>query len=369
MKKILFITYSFSLGGGSEKILSNILNGLADKTDYDVSVLEYAKYDIKSERINSKIKSLNPIVDMNKSSKAERILKLLCVHFCPWLLRALYIKEKYDVEIAFNYQIPSFLTSARKDVYNIQWNHGAIYDLKDGWFKRFLQGLSYKKANKIVTISKVTEESVLEIFPQYKEKACLIYNGTDIDSINNGANQNTDITLKENSLVFLGRLEDNKNPLKLLEYMERLIAEGVDVNLYMLGTGVQQEEVAERIKSAGLEERIVLLGYINNPYPIIKQSRAVCMLSKSEGFPTVFTEGMALGKPFISSNVGGVRELSNDGKCGVVVDGYEEFKQAVKSIVLDLQNNETMSCACKEHIRLFSYDEQIKKIIGLIEQK
>ena len=68
MKKILFITYSFSLGGGSEKILSNILNGLADKTDYDVSVLEYAKYDIKSERINSKIKSLNPIVDMNKSS-------------------------------------------------------------------------------------------------------------------------------------------------------------------------------------------------------------------------------------------------------------------------------------------------------------
>ena len=80
------------------------------------------------------------------------------------------------------------------------------------------------------------------------------------------------------------------------------------------------------IQKAKLEHKVFLLGYMSNPYPIIKQSAAVCLLSESEGFPTVFTEGMALGKPFISSPVGGTRELSDNGNCGIIINSYEEFK-------------------------------------------
>lgn len=369
MKKILFIIYTYSMGGGAENILLNVINGLAEKSDYEISVLEYAEYGIRRMNFNDRLKILKPIVDMNNSSRMERIIKYFLVHFCPWILRKLYIKEKYDVEISFNFQIPSFLTSPRKDVYNIQWNHGDIYELKDEFFKRILQGRSYKKADKIVVISENTRNSVMELFPQYKEKIRTVYNGTDLKSINNSSNEPTDISLEKNSMVFLGRIEPQKGIMRLVEYTERIINEGIDIKLYLLGTGVQDNEVAEYIEKNNLGDNIKMLGYISNPYPIIKQSKAVCMLSKSEGFPTVFTEGMALGKPFISTPVGGTGELSDNGKCGVLVNDYEEFKQAVLDVVIDNENNEQMGRTCFERIKLFSLDEQIENIKKLIEQK
>lgn len=369
MKKILFVIYTHSLGGGAEKIFSNVLNGLADQTDYQLSVLEYAKYDVKNEALDPKINRLPPIVDMANSSRIERITKFLLAHLCPGILRKLYLKEKYDVEIAFNYQIPSFLTGSKKGVYNVQWNHGDVSDLKKNRFKRFLQGRAYQKADQIVAISENTRNSIVKLFPQYADKVTILYNGTDVDLIRKGAEMPTDVKLKNNSLVFLGRLEHNKNPLRLLGYTERLIKEGCDVNLYLLGSGVQDREVADYIKNAKLEDRVFPLGYVSNPYPIIKQGSAICLLSEREGFPTVFTEGMALGKPFISTPVGGTRELADHGNCGIVIDDYEGFKEAVHKTVIDRESSKKMGNACLERIKLFSLEKQIESIIDLIERK
>lgn len=369
MKKILFTIYTSSLGGGAERILTNVVNGLADKTDYEISVLEYAKFGVKKEIFKSNVKILKPIVDMEKASRIEKLIKYFLVHFAPWFLRKLYIKQKFDVEISFNYQIPSFLTSGSKNVYNIQWNHGDIYDLRNKPLNRFLQGISYKKADKIIAISENTRNSILELFPKFEGKIETIYNGTDIADITAKANKETDISLRENSIVFLGRIEDAKNPMELVEYIERLKGDGIDIKLYLLGTGPLENEIAQYIKAKKLQDNVELLGYILEPYPIIKQSKAVCMLSRSEGFPTVFTEGLALGKPFISSPVGGTRELSNGGKCGVIISGYEEFKEAVKEVVLNAQNNKKMGENAKEHMKLFSYETQIDNIIKLIENR
>ena len=368
MKKILFIIYTHSMGGGAEKILSNVVNGLAKKTNYDISVLEYANYGIKKEQIDDRINVLKPIVDMNNSTKLERVVKLFLVHFFPQILRKKYIKENYDVEISFNYQIPSFLTSSKKSVYNIQWNHGDIYDLKNNFLKRLLQKRSFKKADKIVVISKNTRNSIVDIFPEMQEKICTIYNGTDIELLNTLANKQTDIKIKNNSIVFLGRLEPQKAPMRLIKYTEQAIREGLDINLYLMGGGPQKDEITEYICSHNLGENIKLLGYVYEPYSVIKQSSAICMLSQSEGFPTVFTEGMALGKPFISTRVGGTEELSNNGKCGIIIDSYDEFKQAIINVVLNKENNINMGNACIEHMALFSYDKQIEETIKLIEE-
>lgn len=366
MKKILFIIYTHSMGGGAEKILSNVVNGLAKKTNYDISVLEYANYGIKKEKIDDRVNILKPIVDMNNSTKLERVIKLFLVHFLPQILRKKYIKENYDVEISFNYQIPSFLTSSKKSVYNIQWNHGDIYDLKNSFLKRLLQRRSFKKADKIVVISKNTRNSIIDIFPKMQEKICTIYNGTDIELLNTLANKQTDIKIKNNSIVFLGRLEPQKAPMRLIKYTEQVIREGLDINLYLMGGGPQKDEIEKYIDSHNLGENIKLLGYVYEPYPVIKQSAAICMLSQSEGFPTVFTEGMALGKPFISTRVGGTEELSNSGKCGIIIDSYDEFKDAIINVVLNKENNINMGNACIEHMELFSYDKQIEETIKLI---
>ena len=88
------------------------------------------------------------------------------------------------------------------------------------------------------------------------------------------------------------------------------------------------------------------------------------MLSESEGFPTVFTEGMALGKPFISSAVGGTQELSNNGSCGVIINDYNDFKQAVSDIIFNPDNYEKIVIAMECDL---PQDQEGIKIIGAVD--
>ena len=91
------------------------------------------------------------------------------------------------------------------------------------------------------------------------------------------------------------------------------------------------------------------------------------MMSKSEGFPTVFAEGMQLGIPFISTPVGGVAELAEGGKCGYVVQDEAACAAAVKDLLFTAGRREEMRINCLEHIQNFSLQRQNEKIEKLID--
>ncbi len=366
MKKILIVAYTYTNGGGAERVLSDICNNL-NYNKYEVTILPYAEYSVATEPVKNNVKLLPSIVDMNTAGRLEKAAKYFLVHFFPSLLRKKYIKERYDIEISFNYQIPSFLVMGNNGAKVIQWNHGDIYDLQHNLLKRKLQERSFKRADIIVAISENTNNSIRDVFPKYAHKIQMIYNGVNVERILKMAQEDTDIVLKEHSIVFLGRLEEAKKPLKLLEVMRGLISKGKPINLYYLGEGEQADEIQQKIELWGMQQQVFLLGYIKNPYPIIKQSRAVCMLSAAEGFPTVFTEGMVLGRPFISSEVGGVKELSNEGKCGRIVYDMKECEEAIVNIVLNEEVNAEMGKACMKHIENYSLKRQIDTIESLLE--
>ena len=367
MKKILFVIYSYSLGGGAEKVLSNVVMNL-NPDEYDITIQPYADYGVKKEDTPSRVKVRKGIVDMQQAGRLEKGLKYFLVHFMPEVLRKLYIREKYDLEISFNYQIPSFLVKKTPETKVIEWNHGDVYDLKDKKIKRILQRRSYKKAARIVAISENTRKSICELFPEFRDKVELIYNGIDVDRIDRMAHQESPIELRKHSVVFVGRLEEAKKPLLLLEVIKRIHQSGRKISLYYLGQGEQKEELLEKIKEWELEDYVFLLGYQKNPYPVIRQSRAVCMLSRSEGFPTVFMEGMALGIPFVSSPVGGVKELGNGGRCGAIVDGLEDCEKAITKIVFDEDTNRRMGEACRQHIKNYTMEKQKEKIENLLDR-
>ena len=337
MKRLLFVIYSYTLGGGAEKILSNIVSNL-DKDKYDVTILPYADYNVKNEITSENVTVLPGIVNMDTAGRFEKIIKYFFVHFMPEVLRHKYIRENYDVEISFNYQIPSFLVKEKGNTKVVEWNHGDIYDLRENGIKLLLQKRSYKRATKIVAISENTKKSIIDIFPQFESKIELIYNGVNISQIDQMASESTEITLQNPSILFVGRLEEAKNPMALLEVVKKIKEKGKKIYLYYIGQGVQAAEIESKIAEFDLQNEVQLLGYQNNPYPIMKQCSAVCMLSKSEGFPTVLTEAMALGKPFVSSPVGGVKELSDNGNCGKIASDIDECVSAIEQVVFDIDN-------------------------------
>ena len=365
MKKILFIPYTFSMGGGAEKILADTVRNL-DPEKYQVTILPYADYHVKQEIVPENVKVLPGILDLKKAGKAEKAIKHLLVHFCPCVLRKWYIKGHYDVQVSFNYQIPSFLVKETRQTKAIMWNHGDLYDLRDSKAKYWLQSRSFRRATKIVAISENTEKSIVELFPKFRDKVEIIYNGIHIDNIRQRAQEPCNTSLEPNAVVFLGRLEHNKQPMALLETARILKKRNAPIKMYLLGQGEQEKELKARIAEYGLENQVSLLGYQQNPYPLIAQAKVVCMMSLSEGFPTVFAEGMALGKPFISTDVGGVREMSENGRCGILVNSPEDCAEAIAQLIADEARYDEMSKACLTHIEEFSMARQKEHIEVLL---
>lgn len=362
MKRLLFIIYTHSMGGGAEKILTTVVNHL-DPQKYEIDVLEYAQYGLKQEPLHANIHCLKPLVSMRRDSKIKRVLKNLQVFTYPGLLRR---REKtYDLEISFNYQIPTFLLSRRTPA--IAWIHGDVYDLTGHPYLLWKQRRAFQHVQRIVAISEHTKRSIQELFPELRDKIELICNGFDLDQLREDGRQPCPIPLKTPSVAFVGRLDENKNPLEVLEVIDRLRASGDLVNFYVLGQGELEPVLREEIARRGLEDRVFLLGYQMNPLPFMARMGAICMLSKSEGFPTVFAEAMALGVPFISSPVGGTEELSDGGRCGRIVQDADACAEAIRQVVLDPATHERMRQACLTHIQNYSLQRQIERIEALID--
>ena len=118
-----------------------------------------------------------------------------------------------------------------------------------------------------------------------------------------------------------------------------------------------------------LWSNIIPLGYINNPYPYISKSAYVIMLSEAEGFPTVFVEGLALGAGFISTNVGGVKELSNNNLCGFISDDDSELIHYLITELSKEKNDRIINGdICKNHVNKYSISEQIKRFEELLNE-
>ena len=190
-KKILFIIWSFTYGGGAEKILANLVNRMNfDK--YEIDIIEYWHSDINIEKVDKRVNILKPIVDSTKASKIQMyITKILLEHF-PSILRKKFLgNKKYDYEISFNSMIPTFLL--KKDCKTISWVHGDIYNLKKNKHNWNLQNNSFKNVNRIVAISQNTYNSIITVFPHYKDKTCVINNSFDFENIYSLSQENIDI--------------------------------------------------------------------------------------------------------------------------------------------------------------------------------
>ena len=356
--KILFIIWSYTYGGGAEALLTTIVNNL-NPSKYDISIIEYEHSEINVEPTKHNIKILPYIKAVPTADNQKKGYQ---VYHTPELLIDRYIKGDFDVYISFNYQIPTFLLP--KGTKNIAWIHGEVSDLKKLDRERRLQDEAFEKVQKIVAISDITRRSLEELFPRHIDKIECIYNGIDIDKVRKSAEEETQIKLEKDSMLFVGRLDDNKQPQRLLSVLKQ-VRKKRKVKLYYLGQGNLQQVLVETVEKEGLSDSVEFLGYQDNPMPIVKQAGVVLLLSKSEGFSIALLESVALGVPFIATDVGGARILSNDERCGKIIETDEEATEAFFTLIN--QEREKLMRECAISIERFALPEYIRKIEELID--
>lgn len=188
--------------------------------------------------------------------------------------------------------------------------------------KSILYMLFIARYKRILLVSSAMEKEY--VFRSILQKKMMILqNVVDSDRLNEmscGESKGYDV-------VFLGRLSEQKDPLLFIDIIYHLSQLKHDVRAAMIGDGELKDMCKERIKRYGLENNICMLGFLENPYPVLKGSKILCATSRWEGFGLMAVEAMALGVPVLATGAGALKNIVTP-ECGKLCRTAEEFAES-----------------------------------------
>jgi glycosyltransferase involved in cell wall biosynthesis len=144
----------------------------------------------------------------------------------------------------------------------------------------------------------------------------------------------------ELTLLTVGRLDAEKNPLLLADIMVELQAHERRWRLLVCGDGPMREELQERLSELGLLDRVKLLGYVpidGGLLDLYRSSHAFLHVSWTEGFPQVLIEAFATGLPTVATAVGGVPASANGAAVLIEPGNAPAAAEALERIASDEQ--------------------------------
>lgn len=213
----------------------------------------------------------------------------------------------------------------------------------------------------LLTISKFSRTQLNEIAPHIGERTEAIYCGVGSQFVRTDHDAGTwrksmgipsDVPLFSTS----GVLTPRKNHIFLLDLMQAWMQKGRDGFLVVTGEGELAQRLKIEARSAGVDQRVLFLGYVSEDElcRIFVTSTAFLFPSRLEGFGLAPTEAMACGIPAIVSDRGALPELVKNGETGFVLsieDGPEPWMQAMAQLCDDPDLRTRMAAAALKDVR------------------
>ena len=329
MIHILFFIESLS-GGGAEKVLCNLVNAM-DQTRFAITVQTLYPENAK--------KYLAPGIRYKYCYPAKsRVSSVrMRIEAAAGLTYPLHIKDDYDIEAAYLEcgATKIMAGSTNKKALKLAWVHCDLAK-KVEHPTAFAQETTkyYRKFHKVVCVSEDVRRSFMEMYGPIAETVT-VHNCYDDAEILRKAKMKTSAA-EDHAAVAIGRLTAQKGFDRLLRVHKRLLDEGIQSSLKILGEGEDRTALEALIQQNGLSETAVLCGFQDNPYPILKNAAFYVCSSRYEGFSTTVVESLILGTPVITTDCTGMRELLGDSEYGLITANDDEaFYEGVKRMLTE----------------------------------
>lgn len=228
----------------------------------------------------------------------------------------------------------------------------------------FLAKFSLRNADKIRAISVFTKKEAVKISGLKPYFLFQAFNDIDIFLEERG-------TLQQDFILFVGVLSPVKNVRILIEAFSKIEKEFPNFKLTIVGKGPERKNLESKVKSLNLEDKVEFKGRLSleETKNVMKKCYCFVLPSLSEGLGRVLMEAMALKKPIIASNVGGIPELIKDNENGFLFKkgNLEELVRKLKILLEDRSLAKKMGEKGKEIIEnKFSNEKYIKNYISMI---
>lgn len=173
----------------------------------------------------------------------------------------------------------------------------------------------FNDADAIVAVSDGVKYEMVSKFGVDPEKIVTIYNFIDQEDVRQKATMKTADGCCENKklIVNIGRLDKQKNQIRILRQFADLNAKRGDLRLLLIGSGEEENVIKEEIDRLGIGKDVGSISYCSNPFAYLSKAYMYVMASHYEGLPNAILEAMCLQIPVVAVDcLGGPRELLND---------------------------------------------------------
>ncbi len=272
------------------------------------------------------------------------------------------VKEKYDIEIAFQYGLSTRIIAASENsrAFHIAWMHGYDYKMK-------LKN-SYLKMDKMICVSKCNAEQLKKDL-EGKVEVDYCYNPINDKEVVEKGKQAIELQHPE-GLVFVsvGRHSEEKGYARLLDCVSELKKQHYVFQLWLIGDGPVHTALVEKAKELKLEDYVLFLGSKSNPHAYTAKADVFVCSSYSEGYSGACTEAVMLNIPVLTTNVSGAEEIIGDAESGLIV-GMEdqELYNGMKYVLDHPEMIQVWKKQLKETKYKFSYAERTGKLLEILK--
>lgn len=364
MKKILFFIHDLG-PGGAEKVLVNLVNNM-DPKQFDITVMALIGGGVNEQFLKPHIRYIPLYKKLPRGH--TQLMKL-------WSARQLhkrFIKEKYDIEVAYLEGPAARVISGcpHKDTKLVSWIHCSptVENVKVGFRNLKEAQKTYESFDNVVGVSSTVEQLLRKNVPSIG-RTQVLFNTNDSNRILELASEPVDDWNPQSlRLVTVGKLIPVKAFDRLIRIHARLRREGYDICTSVLGVGGLKAELETLCQKLDVADSVHFLGYQTNPYRYVAKSDLYVCSSLSEGFSTAATEALIVGTPVCTVEVSGMKEmLGENNEYGLITENNEEaLYQGIKKLLDDRALLAHYQKQANARGKIFSTENTVKAVEGML---
>lgn len=348
-KTILFVHQSSDLYG-SDKALLLLVKKLNKELFVPIVVLPKEGL-LKEALLKENIRVIvTPVINIHKKMFNLKDLLLLPFHLIGSLIKLNKELKNIKIDIVQSNTVVvtlGFMFARLKRITHF-WHIHEVMDKPKIAVKIFPK-LVNRFSDFTIFNSETTKQSFCNIIPNISSKSTVIYNGVDRDQPYYSENEINDLkktlSIEENDIILglVGRINNDKGHLLLLENFEKIAKYRNHLKLLFVGSPVEgKEEVFDKIKNKintlQLQEKVIIIPFQTNIWKFWDViDIAIAPSTVKESFCLVALEAMLANRPLIASDLGALKEVVKNNETGFLINinNSKDLQEKIITLVED----------------------------------
>ncbi|MFH0859836.1 MAG: glycosyltransferase [Candidatus Altiarchaeota archaeon] len=343
--------------GGTEMMVKSLATGL-DRRRFDVTVMCLAKGGrvaemLKREGIRVDVLGISSKMDVTSVYRLARFLKQMRFDIVHSFLFYSNVLARISGRLA---NTPAIVSGERS---TSEWK-SPLY--------RLIDRLTSVYSTVIVANSNAVRDSLVEDVRIKPDRIRVVYNGIDLRRFDDTADsrkvrEQLSLSEKKVTVVTVTRLHPEKNPSDFIKAASIVKRKHGNVQFLVVGDGRLMGELKIMSSELGISDDVIFAGEREDVPGLLKASDIFVLTSLWEGLPVSVLEAMASSLPVVATDVGGTKEVIDNGVTGILVprENPEELAAAIGTLIENPERRKQMGFRGRERV------EEYFTLKGMIE--